>query len=45
MRPACGFETEIEWESAALMAAISASFSFFVMVTVGIVYVDSMVAT
>ena len=43
--PACGFEMEIEWESAALMAAISASFSFFVMVTVASVWVDSMVAS
>ena len=45
VRPAWGFVMEMEWESAALMAPISASFSFFVMVTVGIVCVDSMVAT
>ena len=45
VRPAWGFVMEMEWESAALMASISVSFSFFVMVTVGIVCVDSMVAT
>ena len=43
--PSCGFEMEMERELAALMAAISASFSFFVIVTVGIVWVDSIVAT
>ena len=35
----------MEPDSLALMASISASFSFFVMVTVGIVWVASIVAT
>ena len=35
----------MEPDSLALMASRSASFSFFVMVTVGIVWVASMVAT
>ena len=44
-RPACGLEMAMEPDSLALMASRSASFSFFVMVTVGIVWVASMVAT
>ena len=35
----------MELVSLAVMASMSASFSFFVMVTVGIVWVASMVAT
>ena len=45
LRPACGLEMVMEPDSLALMASMSASFSFFVMVTVGIVWVASMVAT
>ena len=45
LRPACGLEIVMEPDSLALMASISASFSFFVMVTVGIVWVASIVAT
>ena len=45
LRPACGLVMVMEPDSLALMASISASFSFFVMVTVGIVWVASIVAT
>ena len=45
LRPACGFEMVMEPVSEALMASMRVSFSFFVMVTVGIVWVASMVAT
>ena len=45
LRPACGLEIVMEPDSLAAMASMSASFSFFVMVTVGIVWVASMVAT
>ena len=37
LRPACGLEMVMEPDSLAAMASMSASFSFFVMVTVGIV--------
>ncbi len=43
--PACGLAMEMEPDSLAVMASMSASFSLFVIVTVGIVWVDSMVAT
>ena len=45
LRPVCGLEMAMDPFSEALMASMRVSFSFFVMVTVGIVWVVSIVAT